>query len=179
MDPESLHTARLRLDRFTDGDRALLARLAHDPAVMRYIGEGTPWPAERIDAVAAHLLAHWAEHGFGWRVARRRENAEAIGLITLGYAGEGSGVGADEHEIGWWLAPSAWGQGLAREGAAAVRNEAFSRVQAPGVVARISPANAASLAVATAIGLRREADSVGRFGEPIAVARLSAGDWRR
>jgi RimJ/RimL family protein N-acetyltransferase len=87
-------------------------------------------------------------------------------------------VDAGEYEIGWWLTPSAWGRGLAREGAGAVRDEAFERVGAPSILARIQPANAASLAVAAAIGLRYESQSVGRGGEPIAVLRLGADRWR-
>jgi RimJ/RimL family protein N-acetyltransferase len=87
-------------------------------------------------------------------------------------------VDATEYEIGWWLAPSVWGRGLAREGAAAVRDEAFARVGAPSIVARIQPANAASLAVAAAIGLSHETESTGRGGEDIAVLRLAAHRWR-
>jgi hypothetical protein len=47
------------------------------------------------------------------------------------------------------------------------------------VLARIQPANAASLAVAAAVGLTPETESVGRAGEPIAVLRLSAERWRK
>lgn len=124
----------------------------------------------------AHVIEHWRVHGFGWRVARAQ--GTAVGLIALSFAGEGAGINASEYEIGWWLAPSAWGRGLAREGAAAVRDEAFERVRAPSIVARIQPANAGSLGVAAAIGLRHETESIGRGGEPIAVLRLSAGRWR-
>jgi RimJ/RimL family protein N-acetyltransferase len=174
--PTSLQTERLTLDAWAEADAKLLGDLARTPAVMRYIGDGTPWSDARIHGVAEHVVAHWAEHGFGWRVARR--DGTAVGLIALNFAGEGSGVDADAHEIGWWLAPSAWGQGLAREGAAAVRDEAFTRVGAPSILARISPTNAGSLAVAAAIGLTHERRSVGRTGEPIAVLGLGAERWR-
>jgi pimeloyl-ACP methyl ester carboxylesterase len=46
------------------------------------------------------------------------------------------------------------------------------------VVARIQPTNPASLAVARALGLSRESAGTGRTGEPIAVLRLTAADWR-
>lgn len=54
---------------------------------------------------------------------------------------------------------------------------AFQRLGAPSVVARVAPDNDASLGVARAIGLTREADGRGRFGEPITVLRLTAADW--
>lgn len=146
---------------------------------MRFIGEGEPWTAERAAEVAEHATEHWREHGFGWRVATLVEPGTTVGLIALNFAGADSGIGADEYEIGWWLDPLAWGRGLAREGAAAVRDEAFARLGAPGIAARVSPRNDASLAVAASLGMTREDDSTGRFGEPIAVLRLSRDGWRR
>ena len=173
--PQSLRTHRMDLDPWTSADFKMLSDLARTPAVMRYIGDGTTWSDARIADVGAHVVDHWRHHGFGWRVAR--VDGAAVGLIALNFAGEGAGIRASEYEIGWWLAPSAWGRGLAREGAAAVRDEAFERVRAPSVVARIQPANAGSLGVAAAIGLSHETESVGRGGEPIAVLRLNADAW--
>jgi RimJ/RimL family protein N-acetyltransferase len=175
-DPRPLHTERLTLDPWTEADGKLLAGLARTPAVMRYIGNGTTWTDARIAGVGAHVLEHWHDHGFGWRVARA--NGAPVGLIALNFAGEGAGVDPDEYEIGWWLAPSAWGRGLAREGAAAVRDEALQRVGAPSIVARIRPENAASLAVAAAIGLRYESQGTGRGGETFSLLRLSSGPCR-
>ncbi|MGH2858950.1 MAG: GNAT family N-acetyltransferase [Solirubrobacteraceae bacterium] len=173
----TLRTERLLLEPWDETHTELLRQLALTPAVMRYVGNGATWSDARIEDVAQRNREHWREHGFGWRVARLRtaQRPEApIGLIALSFAGEGAGIDAGEHEIGWWLAPHAWGRGLAREGAAAVRDEALHRVKAPSVVARIAPANAASLAVAAAIGLRHECYGTGRSGERIAVLRLGA-----
>jgi RimJ/RimL family protein N-acetyltransferase len=175
--PDALQTARLRLDPWTGADLGLFAGLARTPAVMRYIGDGTTWTDARIHDVAAHIASHWTTHGFGWRVGRLPDGAP-VGVFALNFAGEGAGIDPAEYEIGWWLSPSAWGRGLAREGAAAVRDEAFARLDAPSIVARVAPANAASLAVAAAIGLRHESESTGRGGEMISVLRLSAHDWR-
>ena len=175
--PDALQTARLRLDPWAASDFDLFAGLARTPAVMRYIGDGTTWTDARIHDVAAHIASHWTTHGFGWRVGRLHDGTP-VGLFALNFAGEGAGIDPAEYEIGWWLSPSAWGRGLAREGATAVRDDAFARIAAPSIVARIAPANAASLAVAAAIGLRHESESTGRGGETIAVLRLSVQDWR-
>ncbi len=150
--PTPLRTERLTLDPWTEADGRLLGDLARTPAVMRYVGDGTTWSDARIHGVGQQVLAHWAEHGFGWRVARA--DGAPVGFIALNFAGEGAGIDAHEYEIGWWLAPSVWGRGLAREGAAAVRDEAFDRVGAPSIVARIRPENAR-------IARRRRGD---RFG---------------
>jgi RimJ/RimL family protein N-acetyltransferase len=176
--PETLHTARLQLEPWSADAVRLFRALASTPAVMRYIGDGRPWSEAKLEAVAAHNAEHWRDHGFGWRLARRSKSGEAIGFIALGFAGEGSGVDPDEYEIGWWLAPPAWGQGIAREGAVALREEAFGRLAAPSILARIQPANAASLAVARATGLEFDTEATGRTGERISVLRLSAAAWR-
>ncbi|MDQ6729415.1 MAG: GNAT family N-acetyltransferase [Actinomycetota bacterium] len=178
MAPEPLHTHRLRLDPFTPADAPLLAALSATPEVMHFIGDGTPWPPTRAAEVSERTAGHWREHGFGWWVATLSATGTAIGFAALNFAGADSGIATDDHEIGWWLAPTAWGRGLAREGAIAVRDDAFTRLGAPRVVARIAPVNVASLRVAEAIGLTRDADSTGRAGEPIAVLSLSAAGWR-
>jgi RimJ/RimL family protein N-acetyltransferase len=175
---ETLTTPRLRLEPWTDSHTGLLVRLAADPAVTRYIGDGAPWPESRATALAVDLRQDWRRHGFGWRAVIETETEAPIGLAALNFAGAGAGVAADEYEIGWWLDPAAWGRGLGREAAAAVRDEGFSWLRAPSVLARIQPANAASLAVAAAVGLTRESESVGRAGEPILVLRLTAERWR-
>lgn len=137
---------------------------------MRYIGAGVPLERATALEMAARVRAHWVEHGFGWRIAVAA--GEPIGFIMLAFAGEGAGVDAGEYEIGWWLTPAAWGNGYAREGAAALAEEAW-RVGAPSIVARIQPANTASVAVAEAIGMSYERMSTGRGGEPIAVYRAA------
>ncbi|MDQ2894712.1 MAG: GNAT family N-acetyltransferase [Actinomycetota bacterium] len=153
MAPEPLHTHRLRLDPFTPADAPLLTALSATPEVMHFIGDGTPWPPTRAAEVSERTDGHWREHGFGWWVATLSATGTAIGFAALNFAGADSGIAADDHEIGWWLG-------------------------APRVVARIAPPNAASLRVAEAIGLTRDADSTGRAGAPIAVLSLSAADWR-
>lgn len=170
--PVTLHTERLALEPWSDAHFPAFAKLARTPAVMRFIGDGSTWTDARIHDVHARCLTHWSDHGFGWRTAVL--DGRPIGLIALNFAGEGSGVNPDEYEIGWWLSPEHWGRGLTTEGARALRDEAFDRVGAPSVIARILPANAASLGVARRLGLEVEGESTGRGGERILVLRLSA-----
>jgi RimJ/RimL family protein N-acetyltransferase len=173
---EVLRTARLTLEPWSAAADELLAGLARTPAVVRYIGDGAIWSDARIAATGAQAAEHWATHGFGWRLAR--EAGAPVGFIALSFAGEGAGVAADEYEIGWWLAPGTWGRGLAREGAQSIRDEAFARLGAPSVLARIQLANQRSLNVARAIGLQFETQTRGRAGEAISVLRLSGAEWR-
>lgn len=151
-------------------------RLSALPEVARFLMDGTPWARADAEARSADQVRHWREHGFGWRAAADRATGELVGLMALSRAdGLTPGVPAGEHEIGWWLDPAVWGRGLAREGAAAIRDEAFA-LGAPTIVARIQPENTASIAVAEALGLRRELASTGRVGEPLLVYRLARAD---
>jgi RimJ/RimL family protein N-acetyltransferase len=170
----TLHTERLDLRPWSQADLAMLTDLSADPEVIRYVLDGRPWTPQRAAEVAHAALTHWERHGFGWRVAVIRETAEKVGFMALNFATEGTpGVGHDEYEIGWWLARSVWGRGLAGEGARSVRDEAFERLAAPGVIARIQPANAGSRGVAEALGMAVDFETVGPVGEPVLVFRLT------
>ncbi len=171
-DHDALLSHRLTLRRWHPDDLGLLARLSSTPAVVRYVGDGLPWSPERAAAVHERTLGHWEQHGFGWRVAVERATGTAVGLIALNRGDGVIGLADEDHEIGWWLDPAAWGRGLASEGARAVRDEALERLGAPTVLARIQPANTASVRVAQALGLRAVADFVGRFGEPVRLFKL-------
>jgi RimJ/RimL family protein N-acetyltransferase len=170
-----LETERLRLVPWAPAHGVLLARLAAIPEVMRFIGTGATWPADRAREHHERALAHWRDHGFGWRAAVERASGREVGLIALNLAGpDVPELAADDHEVGWWLDPAVWGAGYASEGGRALVDEAFTRIGAPSVVARVRPANAASLRVASALGLRAEATAVDRLGMPVRILRLAA-----
>jgi RimJ/RimL family protein N-acetyltransferase len=142
------------------------------PEVMRHIGTGATWTAAEAEEHSARALVHWRRHGFGWRAAFERESGRAAGLIALNFAGrEVVELADDDYEIGWWIDPELWGRGYATEGARAIRDEAFA-LGAPSVVARIYPANAASEAVAAALGLTPEGEAANRHGLPVRIFRL-------
>jgi RimJ/RimL family protein N-acetyltransferase len=170
-----LETERLRLDPWAPSHGGMLARLAAMPEVMRHIGDGRPWSAAEAEEHSARALVHWRRCGFGWRAALERESGRAVGMFALELAAAVPGLADGEHEIGWWLDPGAWGMGYASEGGRAIVDEAFGRVGAPSVAARIQPGNAASEHVALALGLRHESDATGRQGEQIQIFRLTAG----
>lgn len=73
--------------------------------------------------------------------------------------------------------PAAWRRGLAREAAAAIRDEAFARLDAESVVARIHPRDVRSIVVAEAVGLTFDFRTNERTGEAVAVYRLTAAEY--
>jgi RimJ/RimL family protein N-acetyltransferase len=168
----AIQTDRLLLRPWTAEDVALLAALSSNPRVTRYIGLGQTWTALKAITVSDRALAHWREHGFGWRVAVQLTTGAEIGLIAVNLMGDGTaGLEPNEHEIGWWLAPEHWGHGYATEGARAVAEDALTNLNAPHVTARIRPDNAGSIKVAAAIGMEFEFNTVAEPGVSVAVYR--------
>jgi RimJ/RimL family protein N-acetyltransferase len=168
-----LETERLRLTPWCDADTPYLAALGAKPEVTRYVGDGQPWTAQRSRRSSDRVLAHWHDHGFGWRVAVEKATGHPVGFIALNFVGEGMpDLGADEYEIGWWFDPPQHGRGLATEAALAVRDEALHRLRAPSLVARIQPLNGPSRRLAERLGMAVEFETVGLVGEPVLVYRL-------
>jgi RimJ/RimL family protein N-acetyltransferase len=167
----AIETERLLLEPWSEPAGAMLARLAALPDVMRFVGRGVPLAPDEAAELHERALAHWREHGFGWRVAAERASGARVGLIALNFIGPWlAPLAADEYEIGWWIDPASWGRGYATEGGRAIRAEAWE-LGAPSVIARIQPGNVTSERVAAALGLGHEADVTGRHGEPVRVFR--------
>lgn len=82
-----------------------------------------------------------------------------------------------EIEIGWWLARSWWGRGLATEAARAVLRDGFERVGRERIVAIAQPANTASIGIMRKLGMGFERVGASR-GIPVVLYALSAHGWR-
>jgi RimJ/RimL family protein N-acetyltransferase len=143
---------------------------------MRHVGTGETWSATTADRVFDAMLVHWQEHGFGSRSILHWATRTWLGCVTLSCL-DADGTGSDdgEVEIGWWLVRPAWGHGYASEGAAAVVDEAFTRLAVDRLVARVQPADRASARVAGRVGMRSDGDAIGSHGERLHVYALDAG----
>ncbi|GAA3846293.1 GNAT family N-acetyltransferase [Saccharothrix violaceirubra] len=150
-----LSTERLTLHRWTGADRNDLAALAALPEVVRHVGDGTPWSAELVSGKHDAALAHWAEHGFG-RLAVRDRAGAFVGLVSANRrTAEESHVDGPAVEIGYWVAPSAWGRGYATEMTSAVVAELFARDRADRLMARHFAANTVSGRLLDKLGFTR------------------------
>ena len=173
-----LLTERLRLERVSERDLASFARLSADAEVMRFIGDGAPWPPQVAEQRFGRILEQWKAYDFGWRSAFERETGRWVGFLGLNYVPvEAVEVPDGEVEIGWWLEPAAWGRGLATEGARALRDEAFERVGLERIIGRFQPANAASGRIMEKLAMHFERDAVGRHGETVRIYALERADW--
>ena len=160
-----LETARLRLEPWDEARREGFVGLALDPVVMRYVNAGRPFSRDEADGLFERELRRWESEGFGWRSIVVRDSGEWVGFAGLNRIGAGTeGISEDQVEIGWWLAPAAWGRGYATEAAAALRDEGLGRVGLDRIVARCHPENRASRRVAEKIGMSLAGETTTRHG---------------
>lgn len=145
-----LETPRLLLRDWSLDDFSGFRAIATDPRVMRYIGNGQPWPDDRIlRFIQSGIEKAKARGWILWPVVLK-ETARLIG-----FCGFGDGFPPDV-EIGWWLSPPYWSRGLATEAARAVLAYGFDKFQFPRVISVAQPANRASIRVMEKLGMQYE-----------------------
>jgi [ribosomal protein S5]-alanine N-acetyltransferase len=148
----TLHTARLRLRPFTDGDADALFALQSDAHVLRY-WDSAPWsdPGRARQFIAR--CRELAEEGTGARMAIDRGSEETfVGWCTLARWDPGHRSAS----LGYCLAEAAWGHGYATEAARALLQWAFDTLPLNRVQAEVDTRNAASARVLEKLGFVRE-----------------------
>jgi RimJ/RimL family protein N-acetyltransferase len=145
-----IETARLILRPFREADRGPFAAINGDPRVSDWLGGSIDRAAS--DAAIDRSNAHIAEHGFGFWAAQRGQDGRLIGMIGLKRMAPQLPP-APAIEAAWRLAPEAWGQGFAVEGAQAALAWGFANIRPDEIIAITVASNLRSLAVMRRIGM--------------------------
>jgi RimJ/RimL family protein N-acetyltransferase len=152
-----LETERLSLCPWEADDWLQFRAIAADPDVVRYIGDGTAWPAERSRQFVERQMALYSERAFClWKLVPRLHGLQNDGGGLIGFCGLQPLPESEETEIGWWLARDWWGRGLATEAARVALRDGFERVGLERILAIAQPANTASIGVMQKLGMRFE-----------------------
>jgi RimJ/RimL family protein N-acetyltransferase len=141
-----IETARLRLRRFVEDDRDVVARWNADPDFTRHLA-GVQTRAQSDDAFD-RWQRHWDEHGFGLLAVTWRESGELIGRVGPQY----HRMWPHDPEVGWALDPAWWGRGIATEAGAAAVDWAFGPLNYARVVSITTEPNFASRNVMAKLG---------------------------
>jgi RimJ/RimL family protein N-acetyltransferase len=154
----TVETERLLLRRWRPTDAPPLAAINADPEVMRFIGRGAALGRALSDDLLTRFEREWRERGFGlWAV----EELAAPGEL-LGFCGLTVPMFLPELlpavEVGWRLARSAWGRGVATEAARAALAFGFGERGMREIVAIVNPENVRSLRVADKLGMTARPD---------------------
>lgn len=148
-----LETARLTLRPLAEEDVEDLWPWVSDPAFVR----GMSWK-EHVDReetrAYVRLTAELREKGAAmvWAVVHEGKACGCVGLD--GFAWSKRAWRMDQAELGYWLARSLWGQGLATEAAGAVVRFAFNVVGLHKVTVGCVAENEASKRVIEKLGFR-------------------------
>jgi RimJ/RimL family protein N-acetyltransferase len=145
-----LETARLRLRQFTPADAAFVLELLNEPAWLRFIGNRNVYTLDDARAYIANgPRAMFARYGFGLLVAERKADGTALGMCGL--------IQRDTlpaPDLGYAFLPRHWGQGYAREAAAAMLSHGHQALGLPRILAITAPDNTSSIRLLEELGMR-------------------------
>ena len=149
----TLTTDRLLLRHWRDDDRVPFAAMNADLRVMEHF----PAPLSRLesDALIDEFEARFDPRGFGLWALERRDDGTFIGFTGL------AAVPWEAHftpaiEVGWRLAPEAWGHGYATEAAREAVRFGFEDAGLDEIVSFTVPANVRSRAVMERLGMTHD-----------------------
>jgi RimJ/RimL family protein N-acetyltransferase len=150
-------TERLVLRRFSDDDAAALAAINADPDVMQFIGGGAPLRREQSDELLRRFASEWDERGFGLWAVEDRGGGPLLGFCGLTVPMFLPDV-LPAVEVGWRLAPHAWGRGIATEAAQAALAFGFEALGMRQIISIVDPGNGRSLRVCHKLGMEPRPD---------------------
>ena len=182
----TIESERLILRRGTRDDHAFLTALHADPEVAKYIGQGKPRTAEESRVWIEKVLETYDTHGLGQLLVIRKSDRRPIGRCGLtfleidpapadggdpyGYFNVGEAPsGRDtvlEKELGYTFARDVWGNGFAREAAAAVFDYSVRVLKADRIMSLIHRENVRSQRLASHFGAQK-VGSLRAFGRPL------------
>ena len=149
---ENIETARLRLRSVRPTDADALYEVFREPEVSRFMSS-KPANIERMRTAVERMLEPDYPAGLGVWAWEDRANGAVIGR---GHLWPCVATGDQRAEIGWFLARSRWGLGLAHEASRAVLQYGFTVLDLPEVIALVHRDNAASLSLAARLGFSVE-----------------------
>ncbi|MBX7458766.1 GNAT family N-acetyltransferase [Qipengyuania sp. 1NDH17] len=149
-------TQRLILRTIDEPDAAEQYRVLNTPAVMARLGG--PKELHEIEAKHAKAMQWYAQRGFSFLMLIEKESGELVGHAGIKLVDNPLAKNQGDHEIGWLIREDRWRRGYAEEAVRAVLEWAFTRVDAPHVVALTSEANVASWKLMKKLGMVRRED---------------------
>jgi ribosomal-protein-alanine N-acetyltransferase len=165
---KQIETDRLVLRRFTLDDLEAAAAFNADPEVMRFVFRSRTTDETRRGIEYFHEV----EYKYGFSLMATVYKPENCVIGQCGLMPQIIG-GVAEVEIGYILAKSYWGRGLATEAAVAQRDYGFREFGLRRLVSIIRPDNLRSQQVAEKVGMQHERDFVHGDGHLCRLYSLS------
>jgi ribosomal-protein-alanine N-acetyltransferase len=147
----TIETGRLILRPFESGDVEAAFGWFGDPIVMRFTPTGPDSSIEQTKARLATYQAHQTTHGFSKWIILERHLGRGIGDAGLLKLDDQGWI-----DLGFRLAQSYWGKGLATEAASAWVRAAFDDFHIDRLTALVHPENLASIRVLEKLNFQPE-----------------------
>jgi RimJ/RimL family protein N-acetyltransferase len=160
-----IQTERLILRQWRDADREPYADIMVEPEVGKWLGG--PFTREQAYERVARFRASLAATGMGRLAIERKSDGRLIGHCGLAPTAPDQPM-PQGLEMGWALAPDAWGAGYATEAARAVIDDGFARRGPDEILAFTGTANLRSQGVMQRLGMVRMPER--DFDHPLLVA---------
>lgn len=169
-----IETPRLILREFVETDAPMVLELLNEPSFHEFIGDRG---VRTMDDARRYLregpMTSYADHGHGllW-MGLKRAGAAPVGIGMCGLVRRPSLPGPD---IGFAVTPSYWGAGYTTEGAAAVLERGWEKLEITSVYGITLPHNTRSIRVLEKLGLEFvEEKSLDSDAPPVRIFRGSA-----
>jgi RimJ/RimL family protein N-acetyltransferase len=189
-DVPRIETGRLVLRGWHRADLGPYQRMLDDPAVMRFMGAGAKYRVKRVVArlvsrvstleAARDLVRRaerWREQGWGDWALELKHTGELIGRAGFERLPDWTADETDV-ELGWLLAQSAWGQGLATEAAHAALQFGFANPRFTRLVSTAFPEHQRSIRVMERLGFSYQGRTRWRGHEMVWYA-MDRAQWLR
>ena len=176
-----LETERLFLRKWRKSDIEPFMEHLNTRNVMRWLGGVQN--REKFDAAMERLEGYDRDFGHTFWIVERKSDGEILGFCGLKRVNAPQPKLTGAHEIGWRLREDVWGKGYAKEAATACMDAAFSRWNAPYVVALTVAGNEPSWGLMKRLGMRHHPEldfhdpNYGEDLNPTIVYKIEADVW--
>ncbi len=148
MSTALFETPRLRLERITEDDAALLLEIWNDPTFIHYVSDrGIRNIEQARAAIAEGPISSYEVYGYGPYRVERKSDSQAVGICGLFRRDF-----LEDPDLGYAMLPGYRGEGYASEAARQVLVIAAVVFGLGRVKALISPVNTASIHVIEKLG---------------------------
>lgn len=176
-----IETERLLLRNWRESDIEPFMQYLNTRNVMRWLGGVQS--REKFDAAVERIKGYDRSYGHTFWIIERKSDHEILGFCGLKRVNAPQPKLTGAHEIGWRLREDVWSQGYAKEAAAASMEAAFTRYNAPFVVALTVAGNEPSWGLMERLGMTHRPDldfhdpNYGPELNPTIVYRIDKKDW--
>lgn len=178
--PQSIETKRLVLRPWREEDAEALYACTRDPA----IGPKAGWPPHRSLAESCQVLHEVLMVPECYAITIKGQQDEPVGAIALMKDDPELAIGADEAELGYWIAQAYWNQGYMTEAVQAMERHAFLDCGLKVVWACHYTENSSSARVQQKAGLHHcshkdaSTDLLGKV-HGLEVSRITREEWEQ